>query len=212
MHSKLTERSSPQPEHAPHNQPDIPRVVVITAPSGAGKTTMIQEVLAQVPFVTFSVSATTRPQRPHETHGVHYYFITEDDFKARLAENQFVEWQEVYTGRYYGTLRSELARIADLGHCAAFDVDVLGALRLKEIFGPKALTLFIAPPDLETLRQRLVNRGTESPEEIHRRMNRAYEEMRLMDKFDRIVVNDNLDKAVAEVIFAIRAFFEQPAA
>jgi guanylate kinase len=156
--------------------------------------------------LAFSVSATTRPRRSHEVDGQHYYFLTEDDFRARMARHEFVEHEEVYPGRLYGTLVSEVERIAASGCAVVFDVDVNGALHLKQWFGAQALSVFVLPPSKQHLRTRLVNRGTESAEEIEIRMARADYELGLAPRFDVQLVNDFLPHARTELVHQVRRF------
>lgn len=174
------------------------KLVVISAPSGAGKTTIAKEIMKRNPSLGFSVSATTRPRRHDEEDGKAYYFLTEEEFKRMVAEGKFVEWEEVYPGRFYGTLRSEVDRLIESGHDVLFDVDVKGGLAIKARY-PDACLIFIRPPSVEALRQRLQRRQTESAETIARRLERVPLEMELGKKFDHQVVNDVLDEAVEEV-------------
>lgn len=189
--------------------PPIP-VVIFSAPSGAGKTTILHAALRQLPYLQFSVSATTRPPRGKngvmERDGVDYYFVSEQQFLHDVAQDAFIEWEEVYAGRYYGTLKREIVRIAAEGGCAVFEVDVKGGVNLKQLFGDQALSIFIQPPSLEVLRQRLTGRGTEAPDEVARRIAKAEAELAYHDRFDRVVVNDQLERAVAEVVAAIEQF------
>ena len=182
-----------------------PRIVVITAPSGAGKTTIARRVLAAVPGMRFSVSATTRPPRPGERDGVHYYFLSTEAFRRRLAEGDLLEYQEVYPGRFYGTLRSEVAK-ATRAAPVLLDVEVKGALNVKTMFGDAAFVLFVRPPSLEALAERLRARGTETPETLRVRLDRAKMEIAQADRFDAVVVNDDLEAAVAETLRLVRAF------
>ena len=192
--------------------PPIP-VVIFSAPSGAGKTTILHAALRQLPYLQFSVSATTRPPRSKkgdggvmERDGVDYYFVSEQQFLHDVAQDAFVEWEEVYQGRYYGTLKREIARIAQVGACAVFEVDVMGGVNLKQLFGAQALSIFIQPPSLAVLRARLEARGTEGPDEVARRIAKAEAELAYRERFDRVVVNDKLERAVAEVVAAIEQF------
>ena len=182
------------------------RIVIISAPSGAGKTTILKAMLTQVPQLAFSVSATTRLARPHEVHGRDYYFLSEHDFRELLAQNAFVETEEVYPGRYYGTLYSEIERIVDLGKAPVFEVDVKGGMHLKTIFQAEALAIFIEPPSVKTLEERLTSRATEKPEEIARRVAKATAELAFADQFDAVVVNQDLATAVSSVTHIVRHF------
>lgn len=174
------------------------KVLIFSAPSGSGKSTIVNHILSLHPEIEFSVSATSRPVRGDEQNGVAYWFLTEEEFRAKIAEDAFVEYEEVYPGRFYGTLKSEVERIWAKGHVIIFDVDVKGGVNLKKYFGEKALSVFIQAPSVEVLRQRLVSRGTDSAEDIENRVNKAAEEMTYADKFDYILVNDVLETAYAE--------------
>lgn len=182
------------------------KLVILSAPSGAGKTTIMKSVVETFPQLEFSVSATSRQPRHTERHGVDYYFITGEEFLKHIDDGRFVEWEEVYAGTHYGTLRSEMDRIWDKGNTIIFDVDVKGGIRLKDIFGEAALSVFIMPPSVEELRNRLVGRGTDSPETIEKRVAKAETEIAEAVKFDKVVVNDDLQAAIAEVEDAIREF------
>jgi guanylate kinase len=186
------------------------KFVVLTAPSGAGKTTIARRVLSTEPRVRFSVSATTRPPRPGEIGGVDYFFLSEEEFRARLAAGDFVEHEEVYPGRLYGTLRPEMERIAEetAAGAALLDLDVKGAVRVKELYGTRALTIFVAPPSLTALALRLQARGTETEEALAARLDRAKHEIEYATRFDHVVLNDDLEAAVAETIGLIRAFLD----
>ncbi len=188
---------------------DKGRIIVLAAPSGCGKSTIINGVMEPGDLnLGFSISATTRKPRPGEVDGVNYYFMSEDAFRDAIAEDRFVEYEEVYPGRFYGTLRSEIDRITDAGHNIILDLDVNGALGVKEIYGNRALTIFIEPPTLETLRKRLESRGTETPEVIDVRIDRAAYEISRAPEFDRRIVNDVLADAVRQTHNLIEAFVE----
>ena len=188
---------------------DKGRIIVLAAPSGCGKSTIINGVMEPGDLnLGFAVSATTRKPRPAEVDGVNYYFMSEDAFRDAIAEDRFVEYEEVYPGRFYGTLRSEIDRITDAGHNIILDLDVNGALGVKEIYGNRALTIFIEPPTLETLRKRLESRGTETPEVIDVRIDRAAYEISRAPDFDRRIVNDVLADAVRQTHNLIEAFVE----
>lgn len=183
------------------------KIIVIAAPSGCGKSTIINALLEGGDLnLGFAVSATTRPPRDGESHGVNYYYMTEDEFRDHIAEGDFVEFEEVYPGRYYGTLRSEIDRITDAGHNIILDLDVNGALGVKSLYGQQAMTIFIAPPSLEELRRRLEFRGTETPEVIDVRVDRAGYEISRAPEFDQCVVNDRLDTAITDTHNLIEAF------
>ena len=177
---------------------DNRKVVIFSAPSGSGKSTIVNHILTLHPELEFSVSAASRAQRGEEKNGVAYWFISADEFRRRIADGEFVEYEEVYPGSFYGTLKSEVERIWDKGNAIIFDVDVKGGVNLKKYFGDRALSVFIQAPSVEVLRQRLVSRATDSPEAIERRVAKAAEEMTYADKFDHIIVNDDLQKAYAD--------------
>lgn len=182
------------------------KLVILSAPSGAGKSTIVKHLLKTFPRLEFSVSATSRAPRGTERNGVEYYFLSPEEFSKAVERGEFVEWEEVYAGTCYGTLCTELERIWSKGNVIIFDVDVKGGIRLKEIFGDKALSIFIMPPSIEELRCRLIGRGTDAPEVIERRIQKAETEISYCRKFDRIVVNDRLEEAVEEVSTLIRDF------
>lgn len=177
---------------------DNRKAVIFSAPSGSGKSTIVSHILKLHPELKFSVSAASRAPRGDEKNGVAYWFISADEFRKRIADNEFVEYEEVYPGSFYGTLKSEVERIWDNGDAIIFDVDVKGGVNLKKYFGDRALSVFIQAPSVEVLRQRLVRRATDSPEAIERRVAKAAEEMTYADKFDHIIVNDDLQKAYAD--------------
>ena len=182
------------------------KLVIISAPSGAGKTTIIKELLARFPRLEFSISATSRAPRGNEVNEKDYYFLTRDEFMQRVREGEFVEWEEVYAGNCYGTLRLELDRIWTKGNVIIFDVDVKGGMNLKNIFGKRALSIFIMPPSIEELRNRLVGRATDSIETIEKRVAKAEHELAYAKQFDVVVINDNLDRAIAETERVIADF------
>ena len=183
------------------------KIIVIAAPSGCGKSTIINALLEGGDLnLGFSVSATTRPPREGEVDGVNYYFMSEENFRDAIAEGRFVEFEEVYPGRFYGTLRSEIDRILDEGHNIMLDLDVNGALSVKKLYGREALSIFIEPPSIEELRRRLEFRGTESSEVIDVRVDRAQYEISRAAEFDTAVVNDRLDEAINTVRNIIKGF------
>ena len=183
------------------------KIIVIAAPSGCGKSTIINALLEGGDLnLGFSVSATTRPPREGEVDGVNYYFMSEENFRDAIAEGRFVEFEEVYPGRFYGTLRSEIDRILDEGHNIILDLDVNGALSVKKLYGREALSIFIEPPSIEELRRRLEFRGTESSEVIDVRVERAQYEISRAAEFDTAVVNDRLDEAINTVRNIIKGF------
>jgi guanylate kinase len=186
------------------------KVVIFSAPSGAGKTTIVKHLLTLKDLhLEFSVSACTRPIRNGEIQGRDYYFMTVDEFKSRIEDNMFLEWEEVYKNSYYGTLRSEVARIWKNDNNILFDVDVEGGVSLKQIFGEKALSVFVMAPSIEELQHRLELRGTDSPEKIQKRINKAGYEMKFVSKFDRAIINDDLKKALKEAEKIVKEFLNQ---
>ena len=178
------------------------KIIVIAAPSGCGKSTIIKALFdeenASELDLRFSISATTREPRPGEKEGVNYYFMTEEAFRDAIVEGGFLEYEEVYPGRFYGTLRNEVDRIIGEGHNVLLDIDVNGALGVKKIYGERALTIFVRPPSVDELRRRLEARGTETPDVIDQRIDRAEYELSRSPMFDRVVVNDELDEAVRQ--------------
>ena len=171
------------------------KVIIFSAPSGSGKTTLVKHCLEAFPELEFSVSCTTRSPRGTEQNGIDYHFISPDAFREKIAENAFVEFEEVYQDKYYGTLKSEVERIWQSGKTVIFDVDVKGGISLKKYFGEKALSVFIMPPSVEELERRLVSRATDDPETIKTRVAKASDEMTFKDQFDVIIVNNDLDEA-----------------
>lgn len=182
------------------------KLVIFSAPSGAGKSTLVNYLLPQFPELSFSISATSRSPRGKEQHGKDYYFLSSEEFKARVAGDELLEWEEVYAGTYYGTLRSEVERIWAQGKVVVFDIDVVGALNLKKQFGDRALALFVQAPSVEILEQRLRGRGTDSEEKIQQRVAKAAIEMARAPEFDKVVVNDDLDTAKAEALAILKDF------
>lgn len=188
---------------------DIGKLIIISAPSGTGKSTIINSIIDDERLkLEFSVSATTRLPRNGEKDGVNYYFLTVDDFKNRIANDEFAEYEEVYSGRYYGTLKSEIARINSNGKNVILDVDVMGGINVKKMYGNHALSIFIQPPSVDVLRKRLVARATDSMEEIEKRINKAEFEMSHASQFDHVVVNDVLENAIEEIRSLILEFVE----
>ena len=182
------------------------KVVIFSAPSGSGKSTIVSHLLGLGLGLEFSISATSRAPRGAERNGVDYYFLSQEEFAQAVAEERFVEWEEVYKGTCYGTLRSEVERIWAKGHVIVFDVDVLGGINLKRIFGDEACSIFIMAPSVEELRRRLVARGTDAPEAIERRVAKAEFELTKAPEFDQVVVNDRLDDAVARTCEILEHF------
>ncbi len=185
------------------------KVLIFSAPSGSGKSTLINYLLTLGLPLGFSISATSRAPRGKEQDGVEYYFLSDADFRAKIANNEFVEYEEVYGGSLYGTLRSEVQRIWDEGKTIVFDVDVVGGLNIKKIFGSDALSIFIQPPSVAALRQRLEGRGTDSPEKIEQRLQKAAHELTFASQFDKQVINDNLQQAQHDVEVIVRNFLAE---
>jgi len=182
------------------------KLLILSAPSGAGKTTLSRRIMARLPILAFSISATTRAPRGSEEDEVDYHFLSTEAFLERVDRGDFLEWEEVYPGRYYGTLKSEVERLWSEGKVVVFDIDVVGGLNLKKQFGQDALALFVAPTSLEVLGQRLRNRGTETEEQIALRLTKAQWELTQAPDFDHVLVNDDLDRATAEALEVIKAF------
>lgn len=183
------------------------KLIIFSAPSGAGKTTLVHYLLSKPELkLAFSVSATSRAKRPNETDGTDYYFLTAEAFKARIENGDFLEWEEVYTDQFYGTLRSEIDRIHAEGKHVMFDVDVVGGLNIKKQFGNDALAVFVKPPSIEELEKRLRNRSTESEESLQKRVGKAAQEMEYANQFDVVLVNDDLETAKAEAVRLVADF------
>ena len=182
------------------------KLIIFSAPSGSGKSTIINYLLQQSLRLRFSISATSRAPRGTEKNGVEYYFLTPEAFKARIAKGDFLEYEEVYTDKFYGTLKSEVERILNEGDNVIFDVDVVGGCNIKRFYGDRALSVFIQPPSIEELRKRLVGRGTDTPEVIESRITKAEYELSFADKFDTVVINDDLETAKAKALQVIQAF------
>lgn len=174
------------------------KMIIVTAPSGAGKTTIVRHLLEKFDELAFSVSATSRPKRPHEGEGVDYYFYSPEAFMKLVEEDAFVEWEEVYENQYYGTLKREVERISDLGKKVLFDIDVKGAMTMKRKFPRHSYAIFIQPPNLEILLERLKNRKTETEESLNKRIKKATIEMTFSEQFDTILINDDLDLVLLE--------------
>ena len=184
------------------------KLIIFSAPSGTGKSTIINWLMQEHSELkmAFSISCTSRAPRGTERNGVEYFFLTPDEFRSRIEAGEFLEYEEVYTDRYYGTLKSQVERQCDAGQNVVFDVDVKGGCKIKQHYGDKALSIFIMPPSVDELRRRLESRATDAPEVIDQRIARAEFEIGFADKFDKVVVNDDLDKAKKEVLGIIKQF------
>lgn len=184
------------------------KAIIFSAPSGAGKTTIVHHLLSNYSFLQFSISATSRAKRGEEIHGSDYYFLSAEEFRNKIATDDLIEWEEVYPDQFYGTLRSEIERIWQAGKHVIFDVDVVGGLNLKKYFGKNALSIFVQPPNEVELEKRLRGRGTETEEKIQMRLAKAKSELQFANKFDKILVNENLDVAFADAKSLIQDFIE----
>lgn len=182
------------------------KLIIFSAPSGSGKSTIINYLLTQNLNLAFSISATSRPPRGTEQNGVEYYFLSPKEFKERIARNEFLEYEEVYENRFYGTLKAPIEKQLAEGCNVVFDVDVVGGCNIKKYYGDRALSVFIQPPGIAELRKRLEGRGTDSPEVIESRIAKAEFELSFADKFDAVIVNDDLEKAKAETLETLRKF------
>lgn len=187
---------------------DMGKLIIFSAPSGSGKSTIINYLMEQGLNLTFSVSATSRPPRGTERNGVEYFFLTTDEFREKIENNEFLEYEEVYPGRFYGTLKSQVEEQNRQGQTVIFDVDVKGGVNIKKFYGDRALSVFIQPPSIEELRRRLEKRGTETLEVIDDRIRRAEFELGFADQFDVVVVNDDLATAEAEALQKVKEFLE----
>jgi guanylate kinase len=184
------------------------KLIIFSAPSGSGKTSIVKEILkSDIPF-GFSVSATSRQAREGEIHAKDYYFFDVEEFKTRVSNDEFLEWEEVYHNQFYGTLKSEVEQLRDQGKNVLFDVDVVGGLNIKKYYGDDALSIFVKAPSVEELKNRLKGRGTESEESLQKRLDKAEYEMTFAPQFDVVIVNDNLNTAVTECLDLIRKFVE----
>jgi guanylate kinase len=183
------------------------KAIIFSAPSGSGKTSLVRHLIQHIPNLGFSISACTRDKRGrHEVHGRDYYFLSIDEFKKKIDEDAFVEWEEVYEGNFYGTLKEEVQRIWDNGKAVIFDVDVKGGLALKKYFGPQALAIFVKVPSLEVLKTRLNDRGTESEESLSRRLYKAQFEAMFEPQFDLSILNDDFERSSAEAVTLVSEF------
>ena len=182
------------------------KVIIFSAPSGSGKSTVVNHLLKKYPFLEFSISATSRAPRGQEQNGKEYFFFSTEEFERLISEDAFVEYEEVYKGSYYGTLKSEIERIWAKGHTILFDIDVKGGVNIKKIFGDAALAVFVKAPSVEELRSRLVGRGTDTPEAIEKRVAKAEEELTYEKYFDVVLVNDDLSTSLAQAAGLIDSF------
>ena len=182
------------------------KLLIFSAPSGAGKTTIVKHLIEQNFNLEFSISACSRPKRKGEVDTVDYYFLSVDEFKKNIKNNKFIEWEEVYKNQFYGTLKFEVERIWDKGNNAIFDVDVKGGLNIKKQYGDKALAVFVMPPSIEELKNRLLLRSTDSVENINKRIEKAEYEISFADKFDKIIVNDDLDTTLIKAKHLVEEF------
>ena len=182
------------------------KLIIFSAPSGSGKSTIINYLMTQGLSLAFSISATSRPPRGTEQHGVEYYFLSAEEFKQRIANDEFLEYEEVYADRFYGTLKAPIEKQLAEGFNVVFDVDVVGGCNIKKYYGDRALSVFIQPPSIEELRKRLVGRATDTPEVIESRIAKAEFELSFAEKFDVVVINDDLEKAKADALETIQKF------
>lgn len=185
------------------------KLIIVSAPSGSGKTTIVKHLITNFPSLGFSVSATSRKKREGEVDGRDYFFIAEDEFRKRIAEGDLLEWQEVYTGNFYGTLNSEVENLLSSGKDVIFDVDVVGGLNIKKQFGNRALSIFVCPPSIQALEDRLKCRNTDSDETIKKRVEKAEHEMTFSDKFDYVLINDCLESAKENVVKIVGEFLKK---
>jgi guanylate kinase len=184
------------------------KIIIITAPSGAGKTSITKRLMKHFPQLAFSISAATRKPRAHEKDGVDYHFMTTEAFQEKIHEDAFMEWEMVYEGNYYGTLKSEMKRIWNNGQIPVLDIDVKGAIHIKDLYPKQILTIFIEPPSIEELKRRLESRGTETADSLQARVSKASYEISFKHSFQHVIVNENLDKAITEAIKIVGDFIE----
>ena len=186
------------------------KIIIITAPSGAGKTSITKQLMKHFPQLAFSISAATRAQRKHEQNGVDYHFMSIEEFQEKIHENAFMEWEMVYEGNYYGTLKSEMERIWSNGQIPVLDIDVKGAIHVQDLYPKQILTIFIEPPSIDELKRRLESRGTETADSLQARISKASYEISFKHSFQHVIVNDDLPKAVAEAIRITGEFLAAP--
>ena len=186
------------------------KIIIITAPSGAGKTSITKQLMKHFPQLAFSISAATRAQRKHEQNGVDYHFMSIEEFQQKIHENAFMEWEMVYEGNYYGTLKSEMERIWSNGQIPVLDIDVKGAIHVQDLYPKQILTIFIEPPSIDELKRRLESRGTETADSLQARISKASYEISFKHSFQHVIVNDDLPKAVAEAIRITGEFLAAP--
>lgn len=182
------------------------KLLVFTAPSGSGKTTIVRHILSAFKNTAFSISATTRQRRPHEIHGRDYYYLSVETFNMWIENEAFAEWEEVYPGQFYGTLRTEIDRLHEVGKHVVFDVDVKGALSIKRMFPDETLSVFIKVPDMDVLEKRLRARGTETEESLHKRLDKARHELTFENEFDKVLINDDLEQTLKEAVDIVEKF------
>jgi guanylate kinase len=182
------------------------KLIIFSAPSGSGKTTLVKHLMKNIDNLSFSISATSRKMRGNEIDRKDYYFLTADEFRKKIGNEEFVEWEEVYDDKYYGTLKSEVERIITTGQNVVFDVDVVGGVNIKKLYGNNALAIFVMPPSIEVLKKRLQSRGTDNESDIKSRIDKAEYELTFADKFDKVIINDNLEKAQIETVDAVKEF------
>ena len=185
------------------------KLIIVSAPSGAGKTTLVKHLLSSTDDLEFSISCATRSPRENEKHGKDYYFISIEDFKQKIANDEFAEWEEVYANNFYGTLKSEIDRIWSKGKSVIFDIDVVGGINLKKIYPENSLSIFIMPPSIEELEKRLRNRQTESEEKVKMRIDKAEKELMMAKEFDVILLNDSLEKSQKEIVDTVKQFLAE---
>jgi guanylate kinase len=186
----------------------VGKLLIFSAPSGSGKSTLVKALIENIPDLQFSVSATNRAPREGEVNGVHYWFLSKEAFLEKVKEDAFIEWEEVYEGRYYGSLKEKVSEMLASGTHVVFDIDVVGGLNLKRIFGQKALAVFVMPPSIEVLEHRLRARGTDSDDDIGNRIRKARTEMESANQFDVIILNDNLERAIDQTITTVKHFLD----